>query len=436
MERLPIELVGEIFVLSIDSFTAFDFRGAVRFRLGVSAVNANWRAIALSTPRLWSSITVIPFPRAKTGAMEQIALWLAPIQAQIRRSANAPLSIRVYTLPSPQSARRALLDTILPCLSRCCHLEIQESYYTLEEMFPLQEPCPLLHELHIHPIHQEEGEQAHFPSLLFPSLPSAQASPSPSLPLWAPLTRLILTDVYQSSFLSSIPSSNLLDVTLRLPSDPNIITWKSLVNFFTPCADILQRLSIEGTMPTLASGDTPLIFGRLHWLTTDCITFPRYVVAPLLDRLTCIDHACRFINDDVGPEWRNVPESISIKKLELHCSYFAPPEFVDWVPSSLLAQITELSVFNFGSEIIPLLKRMAFEAPVEELFSGVRLLKLDASSSFFYLDPGPELVPTIVKLVQARPFLKLSVSEGILPTETETQIPAHVLDRIHRIPSC
>ncbi|KAF8299965.1 hypothetical protein DL93DRAFT_579712 [Clavulina sp. PMI_390] len=309
MERLPIELVGEIFVLAIDSIDVFDSRGALRFRLDVSAVNAHWRAISLSTPRLWSSITVALYG-GKFSGLEWIPIWLAPVQAQIQRSANATLSIRIHTLPSPRPAFRALWNIICPVLWRCRHLRILESYSTIGEIFPLQEPCPLLHELHIHPIHQEESEQAHFPSLLFPSSPSAQPSPSPSPPLWAHLTKLILTDVYQSSFLSSIPSSNLLEVTLRLPSVPNIITWKSLVDLFAPCADKLQRLLIEGTMPTLAPSDLPLIFRRLHRLTTDCISFPRYVVTPVLERLVCVDHAYRFKNEDIGPEWRNVPGSL------------------------------------------------------------------------------------------------------------------------------
>ncbi|KAF8312909.1 hypothetical protein DL93DRAFT_1210458 [Clavulina sp. PMI_390] len=393
MEHLPVELIAEILVFGVESFNVYRPKESLQFRLAVSAVNATWRTISLSTPRLWSSITVLRYMRDEGSDLGQIYRWLSPIQAQIERSGNASLSIRVYTLRSLQPAIHALSNIILPVLWRCRYLEIQESHSALKELFPMQGPCPLLRELRIYLIWQGEERRAHSASSLFSYSSTTTSYPSP-LSVWAPLLqKIVLTDVCKPSLLSSIPSSTLLDVTLRLPptSEDIIIKWESLVNFFLPCANTLQYLSIKGPLPTLSPGDSPIIFKRLHSFTTDCINFPRYIVAPV-------------------------------------------PRFDDWVPSSLISQINELSVFDFGSEITQLLTKMALKGPLEQLFSSVRFLKLDLSDSFVGWDSDPKVASALLKLLQARPTLKSSVSEGILRPEAEMQIPAHVLDRILRIP--
>ncbi|KAJ7044960.1 hypothetical protein C8F04DRAFT_520116 [Mycena alexandri] len=98
VRRLPPELLSEIFVLS------FDDKGPPWH---VGHICRSWRHTALSYPPLWSSIAISP-----TSSLENIT----GIQAQLLRSANAPLDIYWGNDDpiDPDDAYSSWSDLILP----------------------------------------------------------------------------------------------------------------------------------------------------------------------------------------------------------------------------------------------------------------------------------------------------------------------------------
>ncbi|KAF8312908.1 hypothetical protein DL93DRAFT_1207509 [Clavulina sp. PMI_390] len=426
MERLPSELVAEILVWGVESLPTSRSRWLLQFRLAVSAVNVKWRAIALSTSRLWSLIVIDLYSRGSDIEMDQIQKLTEPVRAGIQRSANASLTIHVYTKRPQLAVVRTVWDIITPVFGRCRFLEIVGEYSILGEILPIQQSCPHLQQLQIYPIMQTHVPP---PSLLFAPINTAlESSPVSSAPI---LRKLVSTDVCQPSFLLSIPSSALLDVTILLPSIPNSITWECLMNFFLPCADTLEILHIDGApFPPLPSDGAPIIFKRLNSFTTSSEFFPRYVVAPALDRLVCLGNSYRLSDKDVSPKWQVSSEMVSIQKLELDRSLAFGTQLDNWSPSSILLRISALSV-PFKSGVLPLLGRMASGASSKRLFPQVTLLSVRTQPSSMSREEVERFVEAIVTLVRVRPVLKVDVIRYDGWSEFEASIPGDLIGRIN-----
>ncbi|KAF8299960.1 hypothetical protein DL93DRAFT_2233865 [Clavulina sp. PMI_390] len=423
MDHLPAEIIAEIFLCGIESLPTTRFRHSLRFRL---AVSATWRAVALSTPRLWSQIILDPYNLENMSGMRQIQRWTEPIQTAIQRSANTSLTIRVYTSRSQVQLLLTLWDIIIPALERCSFLQIVGHYSTLNEIFPIQQCCPRLQELSIHPKAQTSAPP---PSLLFSSIPSTHKS---TFITFAPiLQRIFLGNVCQASFLSSIPSSALLGVTIRLPPVNNDITWECLANFFLPCADTLQTLHIDGgpPLPPFPSNGSPILFKRLTSFSTDWELFPRYIAAPMLNRLACIGNAYRFSDKDIAPEWLTSADNVSIRELALSSLTHSHFQSYGWLPSSLLEHVETLSL-PFSLEIVPHLLRMASETSAELLFPQAQFLRMRAKPSSMKRHDFLEVVESIKGLLQARPALRVGIMKYDGWSELKASIPADLLNRI------
>ncbi|KAF8299962.1 hypothetical protein DL93DRAFT_2161029 [Clavulina sp. PMI_390] len=423
MDCLPSELIADIFICGADSFALN--QGRLRFLIDISAVTARWRAIATSTPRLWSSITVTPYVRGHANGLGRLQSWTEPVEAAVERSANVLLTIRVHTGRSLPQAIRALWDVITPVLWRCEYLEIHGSYSTLNTMFPLHRPCPQLRELHIYPIMRTRATP---PPLLFAPDP---ISTEPSPPFWAPtLHRLNINDVLQSSFLSSIPSSTLLHIHIRLPPSPHDITGECLIDFLIACANDLQTLRIYGN-PLLPPPPphSPILFRQLHQLTTDCASFPLYVTAPALRQLICVGYSYRFADEHISPEWRVSTRTTFIQSLELNCTLHPGARFDNWNPSSIIKHVEEFSI-TFSSELGPLLTRMASSVSTTRLFPRLKSFKICSEPTFIGRDDNMKVIQSLVQLMETRPTLQVSATKFIRWPEIAALIPANILDRI------
>ncbi|KIM86045.1 hypothetical protein PILCRDRAFT_816588 [Piloderma croceum F 1598] len=89
--RIPPELWGEVFVhcLPADKFLNIDVQEAPMLLVQVSS---SWRSIALSTPRLWNSLSV----RRRNGMV--LASQSTLISTWLGRSGNLPLSIEIFEM--------------------------------------------------------------------------------------------------------------------------------------------------------------------------------------------------------------------------------------------------------------------------------------------------------------------------------------------------
>ncbi|KAF7364798.1 hypothetical protein MVEN_00349800 [Mycena venus] len=119
IRQLPVDLVREIFVACIptDSNAVMSAKEAP---LLLGRICSSWRTIALSTPRLWSSIHIaVPHDKlphhVHDGCLELVKEWLA-------RSGGLPLSISFHRYPPPGSS--PFFDAIVSFSSRWKHISV------------------------------------------------------------------------------------------------------------------------------------------------------------------------------------------------------------------------------------------------------------------------------------------------------------------------
>ncbi|KAJ7617451.1 hypothetical protein DFH06DRAFT_1237705 [Mycena polygramma] len=120
MRQLPSDVIREIFMACIPS-EENPVLSIQTAPLLLGRICSQWRAIALSTPRLWSSIHIaephdtLP-PRVRDGCLQLVKVWLA-------RSGGLPLSISFHRMPSDSPAS-PLFDTVLSFSPRWKHISL------------------------------------------------------------------------------------------------------------------------------------------------------------------------------------------------------------------------------------------------------------------------------------------------------------------------
>jgi len=96
-ERLPLEIMSEIFILCTPLMMPkpedVDFRHGISVPLNLSSVCRLWRSLAQSTPAVWTSFRIYIPSRDFPQRIQQAKQWLS-------RSGQLPLSIQIYPHPS------------------------------------------------------------------------------------------------------------------------------------------------------------------------------------------------------------------------------------------------------------------------------------------------------------------------------------------------
>lgn len=145
---LPFELLSAIFVFCLpdDWFVMPHKRQAP---LHLTQICSSWRAIALSTPQLWSSLRVMYHikSRGKDRSKEIDRIVAPSMGLWLSRSGPLPLSISVEGVAMKQS----ILDVLFYYSTRCRHLELK----SIHSWSSLQLPdgnFPILERLHVHSI--------------------------------------------------------------------------------------------------------------------------------------------------------------------------------------------------------------------------------------------------------------------------------------------
>ncbi|KAF8879636.1 hypothetical protein BD779DRAFT_1676345 [Infundibulicybe gibba] len=124
--NLPIEIIQAIFLELCSSKTIFPLRPAEP-RLLVTRVCSQWRAVALSTPALWTNFYIHVWNSHQ-------APLLASIRAWIFRTAQSTLS---FEFRSSADSFPLIADLVFPVAHRCSFLNLHLSTTTLGQLLML-----------------------------------------------------------------------------------------------------------------------------------------------------------------------------------------------------------------------------------------------------------------------------------------------------------
>ena len=141
--RLPIELQLEIFSHCLVPFPSFDPREAP---LLITSVCRAWRALALNTPKLWSSFEIEVTSPASFAPVRDLHIQ-STMQLWLARSKNYPLSVRLIHIPVgrvPDVRSARLLALLIPEARRWKHVQFT---IPTSNMPPLPEHFPALQSL-------------------------------------------------------------------------------------------------------------------------------------------------------------------------------------------------------------------------------------------------------------------------------------------------
>ena len=143
VRRLPVELLSEIFVLSLPGDwkeRIHDFRRAVMLP---ASICKHWRNVALSTPKLWNSISFRLKARAAQADVDLAQTWVA-------RSGRLLLSIRFFGLHDhdPNLADlHPVIDVIVAHAHRWGYADFELTNPLLNQIHSAKYRLPHLHTL-------------------------------------------------------------------------------------------------------------------------------------------------------------------------------------------------------------------------------------------------------------------------------------------------
>ncbi|KAJ7756593.1 hypothetical protein B0H16DRAFT_1826003 [Mycena metata] len=155
LRSLPLDIVQEIFLACIPTHRNC-VMGASEVPVLLGRVCSSWRAIALSTPRLWSRLHIVEPQRFYgsdlTLAEAKAAQRFAATKTWLSRSGNCPLSISLLCRPGETqfpvtmpSSTPLFLQALIPFAACWQHIDLTLSPAALYSILPLMESdVPLL----------------------------------------------------------------------------------------------------------------------------------------------------------------------------------------------------------------------------------------------------------------------------------------------------
>ncbi|KAJ7042877.1 hypothetical protein C8F04DRAFT_1075092 [Mycena alexandri] len=220
IHTLPSEILVEIFVHFLPAYPEFPPLSGLLSPLLLCRICQEWRAIALSTPSLWSAIRITS-PRDGDALESHEVSKLEILKTWLTRSRNCPLSLSL----SGASHSLLLSDFLDAIASHCRRWEHLDALVHMEDINLMQSEMPLLRHLRF-------GPNAFCP----------RVSEPPTLFARAPLLRtVVLTD-------------NFLIGRMRLP-------WAQLTHLYAEClyeSECLEMVREATHLVSFTAGIVPL----------------------------------------------------------------------------------------------------------------------------------------------------------------------------------
>ncbi len=245
IHQLPLEIVSRIFTLCLPPHESHDFSfKSEDFPFTISAVCQAWRALALSTPSLWS----------RPISVNVITSDVAHINHCLVYSGSLPISIRLYSDIPPDSATPNTDDLIdsteIMCLiknnlHRADYLCLDLSDDLIERFNSISNcpsSTPLLQELHVH-------------------CPEAWGSSKLKLSTTVPRPRTVCASAYYANFID-LDWDNVYDLTLK---QTTIGCSLVLLSMAKRLVDV--TLDIVGEDSLLTFPNTPIVHHSIRNLT-------------------------------------------------------------------------------------------------------------------------------------------------------------------------
>ncbi|KAJ6468666.1 hypothetical protein C8R47DRAFT_1151286 [Mycena vitilis] len=213
VRRLPLDIVQEIFIACLPTHRNC-VMSASEVPVLLGRICSSWRAISISTPRLWASLHIVrpssPHSSEPQSFEKKFSQRLETLKAWLRRSGNCPLSISledrvdVEQMPdtSVSHSPDAYLQALIPFASRWREVKFSSQGPRLRETLSslAARDVPILHELAIYDRLSWAGDEGWASIGIFGALElskfslSAHNLSSTELPVrWSQLTSLSLS---------------------------------------------------------------------------------------------------------------------------------------------------------------------------------------------------------------------------------------------------
>ncbi|KAJ7441737.1 hypothetical protein FB451DRAFT_1190924 [Mycena latifolia] len=175
VRRLPLDIIQEIFVACIPTHRNCAM-SAMDAPVLLGRICSAWRAISLSTPRLWSRLHIVeptcPFDSALPVFEDKLAQRLEVTKMWLGRSGQCPLSISLQSTFDrtgfTSATQNHLIQALVPFASRWEHITLTSLFSVLATIGHLTErDVPRLKSVSISEIHEPSEDIVQWGSLGF-----------------------------------------------------------------------------------------------------------------------------------------------------------------------------------------------------------------------------------------------------------------------------
>ncbi|KAJ7467056.1 hypothetical protein FB451DRAFT_1484062 [Mycena latifolia] len=348
VRRLPLDIIQEIFMACLPTHRNC-VMSASEAPVLLGRICSSWRAISLSTPRLWARLHIVEPQRSwdsdSSAFKEKVAQRLETTKTWLGRSGRCPLSISLETgldrAATPNPSRSDLfLQPLIPFAPRWQHIQFTIPSFVLPSILHLVEgDVPMLKNITLHQGSHNSGEPIEWKLLRVLSGPQVSSITMtgssfilPELPLrWNALTALSILHPHADNTRidPTISSDAALQIIARCPelwscklrlfdglvqdpaaemADPRLIVQHSLLQSFEICCEGKAALTFKHLLGRLS-------LPQLRDFTLGC--FSR-------------NFGGHTENDDATPPLaRFLAASTHLESLALHTGTFSKPSLVE-----------------------------------------------------------------------------------------------------------
>ncbi|KAJ7689550.1 hypothetical protein B0H17DRAFT_1011967 [Mycena rosella] len=284
VRRLPLDIIQEIFVACIPTHRNCAM-SAMDAPVILGRICSSWRAISLSTPRLWSRLHIVeptcPYNSAIAVFEEKLEQRLQTTTAWLGRSGQCPLSISLQSTFDRTSftstTQNHLIQALLPFASRWEHMTFTTLFSVLATISHLTAAdVPMLKSVSISEIHEPSEDSARWDSLGFlrgPEISSFYIMGSSFSPMELPIRWEGLTN---------------LSIAERWTAGGPSLTSEMSLQLFSRCPQLRScRLLVHDGLNTSSRvGDRILDLPFLNTLDLQCVGTLSSTIRQLFSRLS------------------------------------------------------------------------------------------------------------------------------------------------------